>query len=142
MITFVNQIAEICHTAVTKYGGSANKNLGDAYLLVWKFPKADEFKLKEPLDKIQFSTENRNVADMSVFSFLKVLARINKYSHILKYRKHEGLSQALKDYKVKMGFGLHQGWAIEGAIGSYFKIDASYLSPNVNMASRLEMATM
>jgi len=41
-----------------------------------------------------------------------------------------------------MGFGLHQGWAIEGAIGSYFKIDASYLSPNVNMASRLEMATM
>jgi class 3 adenylate cyclase len=40
-----------------------------------------------------------------------------------------------------MGFGLHQGWAIEGAIGSFFKIDASYLSPNVNMASRLEYAT-
>lgn len=40
-----------------------------------------------------------------------------------------------------MGFGLHYGWAIEGAIGSMFKIDASYLSPNVNMASRLEAAT-
>jgi Adenylate and Guanylate cyclase catalytic domain len=40
-----------------------------------------------------------------------------------------------------MGFGLHQGWAIEGTIGSYFKIDASYLSPNVNMAARLEAAT-
>ena len=40
-----------------------------------------------------------------------------------------------------MGFGLHQGWAIEGAIGSQFKVDASYLSPNVNMASRLEAAT-
>lgn len=40
-----------------------------------------------------------------------------------------------------MGFGLHIGWAIEGAIGSNFKIDASYLSPNVNMASRLEAAT-
>lgn len=40
-----------------------------------------------------------------------------------------------------MGFGLHQGWAIEGAIGSGFKIDASYLSPNVNIASRLEAAT-
>jgi len=40
-----------------------------------------------------------------------------------------------------MGFGLHQGWAIEGSIGSYFKIDASYLSPNVNMAARLEAAT-
>lgn len=40
-----------------------------------------------------------------------------------------------------MGFGLHVGWAIEGAIGSTYKIDASYLSPNVNMASRLEAAT-
>jgi class 3 adenylate cyclase len=40
-----------------------------------------------------------------------------------------------------MGFGLHVGWAIEGAIGSDYKIDASYLSPNVNMASRLEAAT-
>jgi hypothetical protein len=40
-----------------------------------------------------------------------------------------------------MGFGLHMGWAIEGAIGSSYKIDASYLSPNVNMAARLEAAT-
>jgi hypothetical protein len=30
---------------------------------------------------------------------------------------------------------------IKGAIGSHFKIDASYLSPNVNIASRLEAAT-
>jgi len=36
---------------------------------------------------------------------------------------------------------LHTGWAIEGAIGSNYKIDASYLSPNVNMAARLEAAT-
>ncbi len=40
-----------------------------------------------------------------------------------------------------MGFGLHVGWAIEGAIGSYYKIDASYLSPHVNLSSRLEAAT-
>lgn len=40
-----------------------------------------------------------------------------------------------------MGFGLHVGWGIEGAIGSEYKIDPSYLSPNVNLASRLESAT-
>ena len=45
------------------------------------------------------------------------------------------------DFKVKMGFGLHVGWAIEGTIGSKFKIDASYLSPNVNVSARLEAAT-
>ena len=32
-------------------------------------------------------------------------------------------------------------WSIEGAIGSKHKVDASYLSPNVNMAARLETAT-
>jgi len=47
----------------------------------------------------------------------------------------------MKGYRVKMGFGLHFGWSIEGAIGSNYKIDASYLSPHVNMASRLEAAT-
>ena len=51
------------------------------------------------------------------------------------------MNERLPNYSVKMGFGLHFGWAIEGAIGSDFKIDASYLSPNVNMASRLEAAT-
>jgi len=45
------------------------------------------------------------------------------------------------DYAVSMGFGLHSGWAIEGAIGSEHKIDASYLSPHVNMCARLETAT-
>jgi len=36
--------------------------------------------------------------------------------------------------------GLHIGWAIEGAIGSRHKIDCSYLSPDVNLSSRLAAA--
>ena len=36
---------------------------------------------------------------------------------------------------------LHVGWAVEGAIGSKHKIDASYLSPHVNIAARLQAAT-
>lgn len=47
----------------------------------------------------------------------------------------------MENYRVKMGFGLHFGWAIEGAIGSSFKIDVSYLSPNVNMSAVLEACT-
>lgn len=61
--------------------------------------------------------------------------------YFFQYKKHPGLNFRLPNYSVKQGFGLHQGWAIEGAIGSEFKIDASYLSPNVNMAARLEAAT-
>ena len=79
VITFVNQIAEITHTAVTKYGGSANKNLGDCFLVVWKFPNPEELKSAKNLETQNFSTENRNIADMSILAFLKVLARVNKY---------------------------------------------------------------
>ena len=42
---------------------------------------------------------------------------------------------------IQPPFPSSTGWAIEGAIGSEYKIDASYLSPHVNMASRLEAAT-
>jgi hypothetical protein len=90
---------------------------------------------------MQISLNNRQIADMALFSFLKIIAKINKFQHIMQYRKDLSLLKRLTGYKVEMGFGLHQGWAIEGAIGSFFKIDASYLSPNVNMAARLEAAS-
>ena len=34
---FVNEIAEIVHGTVDSFLGSANKNIGDAFLLVWKY---------------------------------------------------------------------------------------------------------
>lgn len=80
-------------------------------------------------------------ADLALISFLKINVKINRSPTILKYRANAKLNERMSNYSVKMGFGLHVGWAIEGAIGSEFKIDASYLSPNVNMASRLEAAT-
>lgn len=36
VMIFVNNIAEIVHSMVDRYKGSANKNIGDAFLLVWK----------------------------------------------------------------------------------------------------------
>mmetsp|Transcript_43369 Transcript_43369/g.41792 ORF Transcript_43369/g.41792 Transcript_43369/m.41792 type:complete len:217 (+) Transcript_43369:2106-2756(+) len=100
-----------------------------------------ERKLQKAFDPEKISKPNKQMADLALFSFIKVISKINKYTHILEYRNDKELQRRMPGYKVKMGFGLHQGWAIEGAIGSFFKIDASYLSPNVNMASRLEAAT-
>ena len=36
---FVNSIAKIVHMEVSLHGGSPNKNIGDAFLLVWKLPQ-------------------------------------------------------------------------------------------------------
>jgi len=136
VMVFVNEIAEIVHSIVYLHSGSANKNIGDAFLLVWKFPQ--HIKWGESHKPTSFV---RQLSDMSLISFLKIVAEINKNPKILKYRKNEELRRRMPNYCVRMGFGLHVGWAIEGAIGSEFKVDASYLSPHVNTASRLEAAT-
>jgi class 3 adenylate cyclase len=34
---FVNEIAEITHGVIDRFCGAANKNIGDAFLLVWKY---------------------------------------------------------------------------------------------------------
>lgn len=58
-----------------------------------------------------------------------------------KYANHAGLNKRMPNYEVKMGSGLHLGWAIEGALGSFYKIDTSYLSTNVKMSEKLEEST-
>lgn len=141
VMVFVNSIAYIVHKTVDKFGGIANKNIGDAFLLVWKFPEEEIVTLEDGTLCLNKSKLVKNIADLTLISFAKIIAGINKKKAILNYRENKGLNERLPNYKVKMGFGLHIGWAIEGAIGSEFKIDASYLSPNVNLASRLEAAT-
>jgi len=36
-MVFVNTIADMVHNEVTRNLGGANKNIGDAFLLVWRY---------------------------------------------------------------------------------------------------------
>lgn len=111
--------------------------------MVWKIPD-ENYTINTKTNEITWIEKERlNVlADFSIISFIKTIVKINKDPEILAYRKDPRLIEKFgNEFQVSMGFGLHIGWAIEGAIGSEYKIDASYLSPNVNMASRLEAAT-
>merc|ERR1712232_1191363 len=128
-MVFVNQVAKIVHSIVDEWHGAANRNIGSAFLIVWRMRE-------------DFNSETKTkIGDMSVVSFVHIVAAVNKSAVLKYYSEHPALLARLPNYRVRLGFGLHYGWAIEGAIGSDFKIDASYLSPHVNMASRLEAAT-
>ena len=48
---FVNEIGELVHGIVDRYSGAANKNIGDAFLLVWKFDE-DSMITDEETDEI------------------------------------------------------------------------------------------
>ncbi len=136
VMLFVNKIAEITHKYVVESGGAPNKNIGDAFLLVWKLA-TDKNSGRGDLQKELF--------DNALFSFMRIIRDIKRMGNLAAFL--EGADEdavwrsSLEDFKVHMGFGLHTGWAIEGSIGSKVKVDASYLSPHVNLASRLEAAT-
>lgn len=206
VLNFVNSIAKIVHTEVGENQGGANKNIGDAFLVVWRLkgkdksnieeftqPTHDPNKIKslhsifrrldrrgsaddrmssmgngvtllpegflEELSYVPAATldrrmtieeyeerrannlSNSSVAELSLISFLRIMAQMVVNPVIRKYNANKRINKGLPGYKVNLGFGLHAGSAIEGAIGSTLKIDMSYLSHNVNMAPRLEGLT-
>jgi class 3 adenylate cyclase len=169
IMNFVNTIAAVVHTSVHDWRGQSNKNLGQAFLLVWRI--GDEETLSQILhtnpikQAVQappmpgkkglpvFKKKNQGIdlrrvpgvdvlADSAMIAYLKIIAELNRSAPILRFREDPRLTMnGTEEFKVRMGFGLHAGWAIEGAVGSLQKVDATYLSPHVNMAARLESSS-
>jgi len=54
---FVNEVADIVHTIVDQYSGAPNKNIGEAFLLVWKFPDVD-VEVDEDTDELYLRKSN------------------------------------------------------------------------------------
>ncbi len=142
VMVFVNDIADIVHQYAFEYGGSANKNIGDAFLLVWKFDSKFTYISKKNKELKVYNCEQVNqICDMALISILKIFAGIQKSKEIGKFRNLYEIVQKFGGDAIKIGFGINLGWSIEGAIGSNFKIDASYLSPNYNLANICEEKT-
>ncbi len=240
ILTFVNSLAEIVHSTVQHWGGQCNKNLGNAFVVIWRIGDEDSLMNQttartrggsestiitaggaaaaastirsSPSSAVRRNSQqngrnNTNasrqsfsdnhtalnsdfdsddnsrstlatgggsgssslmngggsmgrrkkagqvldlrripgideIADRALIAYLKVIAEINRNRQVLSFRTDPRLTRDdTEQYKVRMGFGLHVGWAIEGAVGSDYKVDATYLSPHVNMAARLETAS-
>ena len=134
VMLFVNRIAHILHSIVVQYDGAANKNIGDAFLLTWKLnPK-----------NVGNCVEHGYSADKALYSFLKTMVEMIRHEDFICNFSPAALGalyERMPGYKCRIGCGLHFGWAVEGAIGSDKKIDASYISPHVNWAEFLESST-
>jgi class 3 adenylate cyclase len=129
VMTFVNQISEIVHGVVSEFHGASNQNNGETFMLIWR------------ISGLADTTASR-MADFSTIAFARILGAVHRSPLLANYRVHPAMQQLLGEKaRVHLTFGLHHGWAIEGAVGSEFKIDASYLSPNVSIAVQVEEAT-
>jgi len=137
ILPFTNTAAVIVHEAVTGNGGQPNRNLGDAFLCVWK-PKLET---QEP-SSAELQMAETKMCDGALTAYRTCVRKVQSSSKLQAYNSHEEISKYFDgQYSTVIGYGLHYGWAIEGAVGTNIKIDCSYLSPNVNLAARLESAT-
>lgn len=136
---FMNKILSIVHTTADKWSGSPNKTDNDRLLITWKLPETieegDNEKNEQRLEQRTEFADKALIAAVKIVSEIRRSSKLATYSHDPKIR-----DKFLPDkYKPKLTFGLHMGWAIEGAIGSAdHKIDACYLSPQKTIADRVE----
>lgn len=131
---FVNKIAEIMHSNVVKSGGDPNKNFGDAFFLVWRLKSGKNTHSSGDLQKELF--------DSSLTCMQKVIKELSSFLKDETINMSSAWATSFETSNFAVGVGLHKGWAIEGAIGSKVKIDASYLSPHVNLTSQIESVTI
>lgn len=114
--------------------GQPNRNLGEAFLCVWKPEVGESGKVEDK--------EATRMCDGALTAFRRCVRDIAMSPKLVEFEEHPKIKEYFKGhYKTRLGFGLHYGWAIEGAVGTKIKIDCSYLSPNVNLSARLESAT-
>jgi class 3 adenylate cyclase len=148
VFVFTNKIAAVVHSICHSYGGSANKNVGDAFLLSWlldDYPTNGSNR-KRPAETDSFTAKS-NQADKALLSVVKIcmaLQHDDYYIEAMSDGARDALLVKLKGRKgpvVQMGFGLHAGKAVQGAIGSQRKIDATYVSEAVERAEFLESST-
>ena len=148
VFVFTNKIAAVVHSICHSYGGSANKNVGDAFLVSWqlenessggghRFNSTGGPKL----------TAKHHQADKALLSVVKICMALHYDDYYVDTMTETARSALLTKLKnregpiVQMGFGMHAGKAVQGAIGSQRKIDATYVSEAVERAEYLESST-
>jgi len=195
----INDIAAVLHEEVYRWGyddsGQCNKNLGSAFLMVYRigavcevvekrekaeaviFSRKDTSKVRRrqsrragfqdlkrsslggsrrgsvQSDADRFSRSHvdnldlsslpgmRTFTDRALLGLLKTFASIHRDKTIKNWNDDFRLGAGVGAASINLNFGMDAGWAVEGAVGSSYKIDATYLSPHVNMASRMMSAT-
>lgn len=168
VMSLINDVAQVVHNEVYRWGfgesGQCNRNLGASFLLVYRIGDCQEvFERHSAAKNVIFSlggkksapvvneNETENVqlsslpgintfADRALLGLLKSFAGIHREKSIKAWENDYRLGAGVGAFSLGMSFGMDAGWAMEGAVGSSYKIDATYLSPHVNMASRMMAA--
>ena len=141
LLTYVNMISKIVHSYTERYQGAINRNLGEAFFVVWKFEDDDAIQRGAYTSVNAYSMSVRLRAALALIASIKSIAKVSRSRDLSSFLSRSGMGAPGPFLCEQLSVGLHVGWAFEGPVGSAFKIDATYLSPHVNKTARLESAT-
>jgi hypothetical protein len=173
IMILINDVAKVIHDEVYRWAlgdsGQCNKNLGAAFLMVFRIGDFSEVhEKKKRATAVVFNSRGKSkksslrrrgnsqkdeilqlaslpgiqvFTDRALLGLLKSFAGIHRDKSMNVWANDFRLSAGVGAYSVEIIYGMDAGWAVEGAVGSEYKIDATYLSPHVNMASRMMSAS-
>lgn len=92
IMLFTNEIASIVHGIAYKFSGSANKNINETFLMVWKF-ETDDTRVNYLTGELELlpSYQVSQLCEMSMISFLKVIFALQNSNKLKQYRNNEAL---------------------------------------------------
>jgi hypothetical protein len=88
VMIFVNEIANIVHEIASENCGSANKNIGDAFLIIWKFEDELIEKSNPETPELINNFQSNQLAECAIISFIKIIAKVQKSFLLDKVKKH------------------------------------------------------
>jgi class 3 adenylate cyclase len=126
----------ILHQCAKKWDGWPNKHEGDKFIISWNLPEVDENDNEKNEQLLEQRTE---LADKSIIAAVKIVSEMRRAIHVNQfYKRPEIIAKMGQGVRPHLTFALHMGWTIEGAIGSDSKIDACYMSPQLQYAYKLQ----
>jgi class 3 adenylate cyclase len=111
LLLILNTYFEVCSRIIFKKGGEVNKFIGDGLMAYFDIGQAD----------------------VAIHACLEIMKELENL------RRNASENSPLR--LLYSGFGLDQGWVIEGNMGSHFKTDYTIIGDAVNIAARLERLT-
>ncbi len=77
-----------------------------------------------------------SLADSALLAFVCSTLELQTSPSLKDYRDNRRLMRKFEyPFVPRMSFGLHAGWAIQGTIGSKYKIDASFMSQDIEIST-------
>lgn len=88
---FINLVAEIIHECCDFYDGSINKNIGDAFLLVWKYKKnyclnkkfSNQEYTKTGVTSYEYYSEKKKINRICDLAFLSTIKTLIKLKQVM-----------------------------------------------------------